>query len=419
MIWDEGTPPDGGPNFSPTLTNDLLNHGYMVLGCAVRLRSLSLQQQIPDTDVLDSAFLTAAECIEAVVRRGERRNDRGFHLTVAAAAFHLAHYGARSFSLIAENTQQLNLTSIELVLVCLMQRRLDELERLCLSWLSDGRFTDDGIATSLESEEQDVDAAGAAYLAVCRVFHQAIANFEFAIRTGLSQFAVNAIEMLHSCVDAAEQLKHVPLWWICVLARHLVDDLWGRSLHELLPVDPENGDDWNRLRQDFIELLSQRNIAEIDLWPSQISAAMRVIDESDSLVVALPTSSGKTRIAELCILKCLAAGRRVIYVTPLRALSAQVEQTLGRSFKPLGFSVTSVYGASGIGASDVDTMKSANIVVATPEKLDFAIRQDAEVIDDVGLIVLDEGHMIGLSEREIRYEPALFTKNLLNKETIA
>jgi len=27
--------------------------------------------------------------------------------------------------------------------------------------------------------------------------------------------------------------------------------------------------------------------------------------------------------------------------------------------------------------------------------------------------------MIGLSEREIRYEPALFTKNLLNKETIA
>src|SRR5207244_8030941 len=46
----------------------------------------------------------------------------------------------------------------------------------------------------------------------------------------------------------------------------------------------------------------------------------------------------------------------------------------------------------------------SSIVVATPEKLDFAIRQEPSVIDDVGLIVLDEGHMIGLSEREIRYE---------------
>lgn len=404
MIWDGGTLPDGSPNFSPRLTNDLLNHGYLVLGCAVRLRSLSLQEEIPDTNVLDNAFLTAAECIEAVVRRGEQRNDRGFHLTIAAAAFHLAHYGARSFSLLAENTKELNLVSIELLLVALMQRRLDELERICLTWLSDDRFTDDGIAASLESEDEQLDAADAAYLAVSRVFHRAIATFEIALRTGESQLVANAIEMLDRCVDAADQLKHVPLWWICVLARHLIDDLWGRSMYEVLPVEPSNDDDWNRLRQDFIELLCRRSVAEIDLWPSQISAAKRVNDESDSLVVALPTSSGKTRIAELCILKCLAGGRRVIYVTPLRALSAQVEQTLGRSFKPLGFSVTSVYGASGIGASDVDTMKSANIVVATPEKLDFAIRQDADVIDDVGLIVLDEGHMIGLSEREIRYE---------------
>lgn len=63
-----------------------------------------------------------------------------------------------------------------------------------------------------------------------------------------------------------------------------------------------------------------------------------------------------------------------------------------------------MYGASGVAHSDLTTLKSAKVVVATPEKLDFAIRQEPSVIDDVGLIVLDEGHMIGLSEREIRYE---------------
>jgi len=404
MIWESAVLPEGSPNFSSRLTNDLLNHGYLILGCAIRLRSLSLEQDIPNANVLDNAFLTAAECIEAVVRRGEQRNDRDFHLTIAAAAFHLAHYGARSFSLLAKNSSELNLVSIEKLLVALMQRRLGELEQLCLGWLSDERFTDESIAASLEAEDGVLQPETAAYLAISRVFHQSISTFEFALRTGQPQFVDSTIEMLDRCIEAANQLKHVPLWWMCVLARHLIDDLWGRSLHETLPVDPDTESDWNRLRTDFIELLCRRSIAEIDLWPSQLSAAQRVIDESDSLVVALPTSSGKTRIAELCILKCLSGGRRVIYVTPLRALSAQVEQTLGRSFKPLGFSVTSVYGASGVGASDVDTMKSANLVVATPEKLDFAIRQDPEVIDDVGLIVLDEGHMIGLSEREIRYE---------------
>jgi hypothetical protein len=158
------------------------------------------------------------------------------------------------------------------------------------------------------------------------------------------------------------------------------------------------------LHDRFIQMLATRDVAEIDLWPSQVQAAGRVLDVTDDLVVALPTSAGKTRIAELCILRTLADERRVIYVTPLRALSAQIEYGLARTFRPLGITVTSVYGASGVAHSDLTTLKSAKIVVATPEKLDFAIRQEPSVIDDVGLIVLDEGHMIGLSEREIRYE---------------
>ena len=102
----------------------------------------------------------------------------------------------------------------------------------------------------------------------------------------------------------------------------------------------------------------------------------------------------------------IAAGKRkrVVYVTPLRALSAQVERVLSRTFVPLGFSVTSLYGAAGATIADTETLASAKIVVATPEKLDFAMRQDPTVLDDVGLIVFDEGHMIGLGSRELRYE---------------
>ncbi len=65
--------------------------------------------------------------------------------------------------------------------------------------------------------------------------------------------------------------------------------------------------------------------------------------------------------------------RPTVYVTPLRALSAQTEQILSRTFPPLGIRVSSLYGS--MGASDVDehNLRSSEIVVATPEKLDFAL----------------------------------------------
>ena len=66
--------------------------------------------------------------------------------------------------------------------------------------------------------------------------------------------------------------------------------------------------------------------------------------------------------------------------------------------------VSSLYGSTGINGLDDDALRSSDIVVATPERLDFAIRSDPTVLDDVGVVVLDEGHMIGASEREVRYE---------------
>ena len=130
-------------------------------------------------------------------------------------------------------------------------------------------------------------------------------------------------------------------------------------------------------------------------------------------MVSLPTSAGKTRVAELCILRCLSDHKRVVFVTPLRALSAQTEVALRKTFAVLGKSVSALYGSMGVSSFEEDTLRSRDIVVATPEKLDFAMRNDPSILDDVGLIVLDEGHMIGLGEREIRYEVQI--QRLLNR----
>lgn len=227
-----------------------------------------------------------------------------------------------------------------------------------------------------------------------------------AFERGERALLETAIGQLRIGLSSAGELNLVPQWWCHRLAIHLLGDLWSTSFHERVPLVPP-GDglrDWAEYRELFIATLLRRRRAEIDLWPSQIDAAARALDLADNMVVSLPTSAGKTRVAELCILACLAAGKRVVFVTPLRALSAQTEVTLQRTFQPLGKTVSSLYGAIGVSEVDEDFLRDSDIIVATPEKLDFALRNDPNLLNNVGLVVLDEGHMIGLTEREVRYE---------------
>lgn len=412
MIWRGGTVPVGGPGYGKHLTAELLDHGYKLLTDALELRNAGR-----NTALVLTATRLAAESIESAVRRGDSSDEnRGMHLVVAACAFHFARYAARSYCLI-EGTWDLKLSSSERALVHLMRREFSEMEQHCFRWLNDIEHSDAVTAKHLADDGHESGLVDALATALDRNFYRALSVFSFALHNGGVEMFKEARELLSKGTRIAGSVNMVPQWWTHMLALHLLDELWQFSLHQKLPLLPEQDSDgakWAELRWKYIAVLSSQTLAEVDLWPSQIEAASRAINPNDSLVVALPTSAGKTKIAELCILRALAGGGRVIYVTPLRALSAQLERSLSKTFRPLGFSVSSLYGASGVAEADIGTIREAQIVVATPEKLDFAIRQQPEVINDVSLIVLDEGHMIGLNPREIRYE--VLVQRLLRRD---
>src|SRR5690606_6419286 len=125
--------------------------------------------------------------------------------------------------------------------------------------------------------------------------------FEFGLTHGLSDFVREAIERLSRGLNAASEASQISMWWLTRLTRFLVDDLWAHSYYQRLPDSPQLGDDWSRLRRQFIHLMASKDLAHVEFWPSQLAAASRAVDQEDDLVVALPTSSGKTRIAEICI----------------------------------------------------------------------------------------------------------------------
>ena len=402
LVWRDGVLPPDAPRFAQGLTEDLLDYAHAVLAAALRLRT-----HVRRDSVLDRAFLVAGEAIEAAVHRGEPdRLDRGFQRVSAAVAFHLGRYAARAYSMLPNTALSENLAPTERALVFLLRRALDEMQALAVSWVLDGAHQDESVARRL-LDDADFDESDAIDHVLTTSFMRGLAAFDHAICTGAEASATEARRLLLATADAALHANAVTHWWTSTLAWHLLDELWALSLHKQIPGLPPGHEDretWSSLRRDYVDRLRLGKRAAIELWPSQLEAAQRAVDATDDLVVALPTSAGKTRIAELCILRTMAAGKRVVYITPLRALSAQVERDLDETFAPLGFSASVLYGAAGVESGDAETLREDKVVVATPEKLDFALRNDPSILDDVGLVVLDEGHMLGPSEREVRYE---------------
>jgi len=410
MIWRDGILPPGAPGFSTQLSYDLHAYGYGLLGLGLRLLEMG-----GDPGPAHTAFEQAATALEAVMAKGDHReSDRHFHFVMAAASYHLAHLSARAYSLLSMVGAEANFSRMEQALAMLMRREITDLRNLTLTFRLNGTGSDTGIRTLFQEQlgREVADRDGNDFLfdgldlALADSFFAAIAQFLLALDRGERVLVDSSLARLRESLAVCAELNLLPQWWTVRVTIQLLSDLWSNTFHERLPRLNEGAASvlWSQLRDLLIGSLSRRPRAEVDLWPSQIVAAARAIDESDDLVVSLPTSAGKTRIAELCILRCLAGGRRVVFVTPLRALSAQTETTLQRTFGPLGKTISALYGSIGVSAFDEDTIRERDIVVATPEKLDFALRNDPSLLDDVGLLVFDEGHMIGPNEREVRYE---------------
>ena len=148
------------------------------------------------------------------------------------------------------------------------------------------------------------------------------------------------------------------------------------------------------------EVIAKCGIEE--LYPPQEEAVKAGALEGKNLVLASPTASGKTLIAELCALKhVLEKNGKTIYLTPLRALANEKFD----EFKKY----TSISKKSGervrvgISTGDFDSTDSwlerYDIIITTNEKADSLLRHRAKWMDEISLVVADEVHLLNEAER--------------------
>jgi len=140
----------------------------------------------------------------------------------------------------------------------------------------------------------------------------------------------------------------------------------------------------------------------IELYPPQEEAVKAGALEGRNLVLASPTASGKTLVAELCALKhVLEKEGKVVYLTPLRALASEKYEEFRKYStitKPNEKRIS-----VGISTGDYDSsdpwLEHYDIIIATNEKMDSLLRHKAKWMDEISLVIADEVHLLNEAER--------------------
>lgn len=143
----------------------------------------------------------------------------------------------------------------------------------------------------------------------------------------------------------------------------------------------------------------------VELFISQRQSLNKILAPYGA-VVSLPTSSGKTRIAEIAILQSLLDNpfSQILYLAPFRSLAFEIEDTLSQTFGPLGYNVSQLYGGAQFSSIDKILIENSNILIATPEKAKAIIRANDELASSISLIIMDEGHLLGADKRFVTNE---------------
>ncbi|MFC8728200.1 DEAD/DEAH box helicase [Streptomyces bacillaris] len=241
-------------------------------------------------------------------------------------------------------------------------------------------------------------------------------------RTGDRTAGRAAINDLKQAATILLQASVVDTWTLVDSLAHAVEDIVATSPWLLL----RRASNWSRTWERYLKALIVSDRPLTQVWPSQRTAldAGLLDARAHNLTVTMPTSAGKTHIAEWAILHALAHTGETddsplglilrfldpplaVYVVPTRALAAQVERHLAASLELVGLRVSSLFGGAEHVRYENQLLDHTDVLVVTTEKLDLLLRNTPELAGRLRLVLVDEGHSIDRSARGLRLEMVL------------
>lgn len=256
------------------------------------------------------------------------------------------------------------------------------------------------VATTL-TRGTELDSLDGTMFGATQRLLRGVADLVQYLREGSPDALETARGHLRLVVDNEVGLSDLDTRWVAGHLLVVADGLANSSIWAVLPPDLPAA-----VKQAFT--LDQQPI--LTLWPPQralvADPALSPLDPATSrLLVSVPTSAGKTLLAQLIICAHTARDDRdVCYVTPLRSLGREMRQGLRPRLRyldrrlgadlPDGFGAQDIFGDDTTDGED-GTDQLPQVEVMTPERLMNALRQNPqEVLSRFSLFIIDEVHLI-------------------------
>lgn len=270
-------------------------------------------------------------------------------------------------------------------------------------------------SSRLASSESDSERIGTAYHLVS-MYHWARATELVALYmlqgqpSGVNEELDKHFEAArHAAVAAGDSTLDMVLCWLHVASRRMVaGSLWSvaQAVNSQVARFVANA----TKKRSMFEFLPPQRVA--------LQRAGLLDPAKRAIVVDMPTSGGKTALAEFRILQALnqfdADGGWVAYVAPTRALVSQLSRRLRGDLGVLGIVVQQLSGALDLDSFEESLLSAQqnkdtfHVLVCTPEKLQVVIRNN-KTPRPLALLVLDEAHNLEDPERGLRIELLLAT----------
>jgi len=393
---------ESAENFPPYTIRDnnlnILAFYYLEIG-ATYAENQSLQQsRVP----LEKGATILEHIHGAEVNRVELSN---YYVLVSALAYYAGFQYSKSYILISK----IETTTIIAQLVAyFLRRNYAGLKQLVEELSIDEDYTDNTI-----SDGDETDGADRIYeIIIAQALYAYVGYFE----TGASERLETARKQLLLLKEISELKSEPSIWWVVRLLIIISDGFNEAALWKALA---KHFDITDQTIKDYIHaLVYQSPVGIYELFITQRKSLPTVLNPANaSCVVTIPTSSGKTRIAEIAIVDCLlkAPAKKVLYIAPFKSLAFEVENSLERTLMTLGFPVSHLYGGSLFSKVEQSATDEASLIIATPEKAKAITRGNNDIADQIGLIIIDEGHLLGPDKRlivnEAFYEELRFIAN--------
>lgn len=200
------------------------------------------------------------------------------------------------------------------------------------------------------------------------------------------------------------------------VAKQLSKNDWSKGILDIIETDLNilvknsiwNGTAFNDKLRKLCVAKGQMGLLE--LLPSQRDAINKNLFNvaANAIVLQMPTSAGKTLLAEfnIAVTKALLSESKIVYVVPTRALVNQVYHDLRTDLISIGLSVEKTSSVNEVDPSEDRFLKAdeIDVLISTPEKLDLLVRRDHPSVQNVSMFIIDEAHMIRNGVRGARLE---------------